>query len=119
MVWPAMIDARGTDSLKVAISLPRLKASVFWNITISSAGVAFCDRTFVNGVSPGLMLMRVNRLNGEFSGTYIPSEGNSRYRVYGVTLDPVSSPSIRAAGWVEYGTAPAITSGSWTLQNKR
>jgi hypothetical protein len=65
------------------------------------------------------MLMRVDRLNGEFSGTYIPSEGNNRYRVYGVTLDPVSRPFIRAAGWVEYGIAPAITSGSWTLQNKR
>jgi hypothetical protein len=90
-----------------------------WNVTISSAGVAFCDRTFVNGVSPGLMLMRVERLSGEFSGTYVPNQENSRYRVYGVALDPVSSPSIRAAGWVEYGTAPAITSGSWTLQNKR
>jgi len=65
------------------------------------------------------MLMRVDRLSGEFSGTYVPNQENSRYRVYGVTLDPVSSPSIRAAGWVEYGTAPAITSGSWTLKNKQ
>ena len=82
----------GTDTLKVGISLPRLKASVFWKVTISSAGVAFCDRTFVNGVSPGLMLMRVDRLSGEFSGTYVPNQENSRYRVYGVTLDPVNSP---------------------------
>ncbi len=89
-----------------------------WNVTISSAGVAICARTIVNGVPPGLMLLRVDRSSGEFLGTYIPNEGTSRYRVYGVTLDPVSSPSIRAAGWVEYGTAPFISSGSWTLQNR-
>lgn len=88
-----------------------------WNVTISTAGVAFCERAILNGVTPGLMLMRVDRLNGALLGTYIPTEENLRYRVYGVTLDPVDSPSIRAAGWVEYGTAPFISSGSWTLQN--
>ena len=98
-------------------SLDTPPGASLWNVRISSAGIAFCDRTIVNGVPPGLMLLRVDRSSGELLGTYIPNEGTSRYRVYGVTLDPVSSPSLRAAGWVEYGTAPFISSGSWTLQN--
>jgi hypothetical protein len=89
-----------------------------WNLSFSSAGAASSERVAVGETIPGQMFLRVNRSNGEFYGIYIRNGQNARYRIVGIPLSPTDGFSARAIGWVETGTVPFISTGTWLMKSK-
>ena len=92
--------------------------SLAWNLSFSSAGAVSAERVPVGETIPGQMFLRVNRSTGEFYGTYIPNTQNARYKVFGIPLSPTDGFSARAIGWVETGTAPLVSTGTWSIKSR-
>ncbi|NBV87133.1 MAG: hypothetical protein EBS01_12930, partial [Verrucomicrobia bacterium] len=89
-----------------------------WNLTFFSSGAAFAERLAVGDTIPGPVVLRVNRSSGEFYGTYIPIGQTARYKLTGIPLPTTEGFSARAIGWVESGTPPLISTGTWSIRER-
>jgi hypothetical protein len=88
-----------------------------WNVAFSTTGWATFERMISGGASPGTMMGQVGRTTGEWAGIYVTPTGSLRYRVHGVVHDPFDSPQEFARGWVEYGSVPFLSIGTWRVQS--
>jgi hypothetical protein len=78
-----------------------------WNVTVSDAGLVRTSGIAAGGVSPPLLSLRLDRVRGEWSGSYV--SGGVRRSLIGCVLD---GPSARGRGWFETGS----NAGRWELR---
>ncbi len=86
-----------------------------WTVTVSSTGIVKAVAGTASDANPSPALtLRLDRTTGLWSGSYLFS--GIRRTLLGVSLDPGTLGTGPAAqGWMESGTVPALTTGSWTI----
>ncbi|RFC45951.1 MAG: PKD domain-containing protein/PKD domain-containing protein [Verrucomicrobia bacterium] len=89
-----------------------------WTVSVSSTGVTKTIAEFASdGTTPSPALtLRLDRNSGLWAGAYILS--GSRHTLVGASLDPGSNRESAAQGWVELGTLPSLSTGSWTISSR-
>lgn len=86
-----------------------------WAVTVSSTGSVKAVAQAASDATPSPALtLRLDRTTGLWSGSYLYS--GIRRTLLGVSLDPGTLGTGAAArGWMESGTVPTLTTGSWTI----
>ena len=82
-------------------------AGFSWNVTVSASGAVRTSGIVTGGVAPPVLSLRLDRLRGDWSGSYTTS--GERRSLIGCVLD---APPSRGRGWFETETA----SGRWELR---
>jgi hypothetical protein len=78
-----------------------------WNVTVSSTGAVRTAGIVAGGVAPPMLSLRLDRMRGEWSGSYV--SGGVRRALIGCVLDLDES---RGRGWFESGPG----AGRWELR---
>jgi hypothetical protein len=107
--WMGRLFGANQSGLSLISSDPLAggSAGFRWNVTVSEAGVVRATGVTAGGASPPLLSLRLDRVRGEWSGSYVT--GGVRRSLIGCVLD---GPSARGRGWFETGN----TAGRWELR---
>jgi hypothetical protein len=115
---PSFFPAAATRTLKLRDVLTSggttSTVDYSWNLTVSATGIVRV--TSPTGSSSPLLRLRLDKMRGEWSGSFSPST-NVRRNLYGVSIDSGPDATVLGRGWVEPVTGtPKTATGGWRIE---
>jgi hypothetical protein len=115
---PSFFPAAATRTLKLRDVLTSggttSTVDYSWNLTVSATGIVRV--TSPTGSSSPLLRLRLDKLRGEWSGSFSPST-NVRRNLYGVSIDSGPEATVLGRGWAEPVTGnPKTATGGWRIE---
>jgi hypothetical protein len=93
---------------------PDSEGTYLWTLAVSNTGTVKTANYSLTDSQP-VLTMRLDRIRGEWSGSYVSPLTKKRRTLVGVLTRPASGGSLRGAGWVELGVLPSTLSSGWEI----
>ncbi len=112
---PAAVEQSSPRICRLSVADPSGQTSYSWLVSLSSTGGV---RSMPESFGQPALLLRFDKLRGEFSGSYVPNAPDDRLRrtIVGAALFEPSEQNVRAHGWVELNAIPATRTSAWRLE---